>query len=356
MNTKITEKDMLAQFKDGGFLLPPLVILQLQLGGLHKALRADAIIEAGLPGGGIKHRFVIEAKAQSTLESIHTAHYQAKSFCLPGQIPLVLVPFLSPERIQLLEEEKINGIDLCGNGVIQIKDVLYVVRTGKPNAYPQSRSLNNPYRGRSSLVARALLTKRTWPSLTSLREWIENNGASLSIGQASKAVAALKEDLMITSQKGSIQLKEPARLLDKLGSEWRKPQFRNKKSFRVKGDVLQNVTMLDFHPTMKWCVTGESSTSKYTPFSQGGPLKIAVTDIFLAGALIGGAPETVPSFADLELLETVESGYYFQCFVDGSKIKWASKLQTWLELQSGDARQKEAAQDIRLQILHGVSE
>jgi len=69
--------------------------------------------------------------------------------------------------------------------------------------------------------------------------------------------------------------------------------------------------------------------------------------------LIGGIPEPVLNFADVELLETDEPGYYFGNDVDKG-IRWAGKVQTWLELSAGDARQREAAEDIRRQILSEV--
>ncbi len=44
-------------------------------------------------------------------------------------------------------------------------------------------------------------------------------------------------------------------------------------------------------------------------------------------------------------------GFYFGNEIDGKGDRWASRLQAWLELQSGDARQQDVAKDIRSQIL-----
>ncbi len=59
----------------------------------------------------------------------------------------------------------------------------------------------------------------------------------------------------------------------------------------------------------------------------------------------------MPNFADVELFETSEAGFYFgnQCDTDG--LRWASRIQTWIELSNGDARQQDAAREIREQIL-----
>lgn len=89
----------------------------------------------------------------------------------------------------------------------------------------------------------------------------------------------------------------------------------------------------------------------YAMFAQGGPRSIAVSSLPLSFTLLGGMPESVPDFADVELVETEEAGFFFGNETDDRGIRWASRLQTWLELQSGDARQQDAAKDLRDQIL-----
>jgi len=41
-----------------------------------------------------------------------------------------------------------------------------------------------------------------------------------------------------------------------------------------------------------------------------------------------------------------EPGYYFDNAVDENGLRWASVLQTWIELANGDSRQKDAAVQI----------
>jgi len=71
----------------------------------------------------------------------------------------------------------------------------------------------------------------------------------------------------------------------------------------------------------------------------------------LAATLLEGAPERVASFAEIELLETDEPGFFIASEIDEKRIRWASRFQTWLELQSGDARQQDAARDLRMQLI-----
>jgi len=346
---KLTERKMLARLKPGCVLLPPLVICSSTIGGENSAEKFDALVELGLPGEAARFWFAVETKSRGTPEAVNAATAQARSHAQEGQWPMIQVPYLAADRIEHLEGENVSGVDLCGNGVVIVPGQLWVVRSGHPNLYPDSRALNNPYRGRSALVARMLLDQPRWPTLKKLVNSIREAGADLSLAQASKAVRALEEEMIVFTRGSTIQLHEPLRLLDKLGSEWRKPVTGARQALRLNDDAWPS--RLSSDPALRWAVTGESSASRHAMFAQGGPRRLAVSNLPLATALVGGTPEPVPNFADVELLETDEPGSFFETETDEKGVRWASKLQTWLELQAGDARQQDAARDLRSEIL-----
>ncbi len=350
MDMKITEPEMLLRFQPGSILLPPLVIRSCQMEGAGRDRGVDARIELALPGEEGGFRFAVESKADSTPRSVQLAVARAKAAAGPDEHPMIQVPYLSPERLEELERQGVSGVDLCGNGVVIVPGHVWVVRSGQPNRYRDSRPLNNPYAGRSAMVARMLLLQRRWDSLSSLAEAIRKRGAALSLSQASKAVRAMQEDLIVTKDAGAIVLQEPPRLLDRLGKEWRKPTIRLRQAFRLQpGTDWPNALSSD--QRVRWAVTGESSASRYVTFRQGGALRVAVSHLSMATGSLPGTPESVPNFADIELFETDEPGFFFAAETDDKGIRWASRLQTWLELQAGDARQQEAARDLRTRIL-----
>lgn len=345
---QISETAMLSRFQVGTVLLPPLAVKSCTvLGGDEKA---DVRVELALPGEPEGFRFVVELKARATPQTIQLAMAQAKSATKAGEWPMIQVPFLSEERLEELEREGVSGVDLCGNGVVLVPGRLWVVRSGSPNRYRDSRPLNNPYRGRSAMVARMLLQRPKWESLSELAEAIQSAGVVLSLPQVSKAVQAMAEDLIVSKRAGVIAMNEPLRLLDKLGSEWRKPLMKASQALRLpRGTDWAGI--LSTRPLLKWAVTGESSVTRYAMFSQGGPRRIVVSNLPQALTLLGGTPESVPNFADVEVSETEEAGFFFGNEIDEKGIRWASRLQSWLELKSGDARQQDAAKDLREQIL-----
>lgn len=351
-NEKPSETEMAVRLQPGAVLLDPLVVSSssFQEGGSD---RPDARVELGMPGETQRFRFVVEAKTRATPQAVQLAKAKAKAAVGEGEWPMIHVPYLSPERLEELEREQVSGVDLCGNGVVIVPGRLLVLRTGQPNKYRDSRPLSNPYRGRSAMVARLLLSRPRWDSLKELTAAIRAAGATLSLPQTSKAIRALEEEMLVSKSGGVITLTDPLRLLDKLGAEWRTPLIRTRQALRLPAGE-DWASALSSSSALEWAVTGESSVSRYAMFSQGGARRIAVSSAQRAMTLLGGSPESVPNFADVELLETEEPGYYFNCETDERGIRWASALQTWLELRSGDARQQEAARELRSKILAGV--
>ena len=342
---------MLSRLHPGAMLLAPLVIRTSEIARANSGQRVDARIEAAMEGEDHRFRFVVESKSRSTLEALHAAIGKARAEARDNEWSMIQVPYLSPERLEFLQREQVSGVDLCGNGVVIIPGRLCVVRSGQPNRYRDSRPLNNPYRGRSGLVARTLLERPSWPSLSGMVEWINQAGADLSMAQASKAIAALQGELIVRKVGGAINLQDPLRLLDKLGLQWKASSISVRQAFRVGESAEVWARRLSSDSRLNWAVSGESSASRYVLFTQGGPRRIAVSDLPRATSLLGGTPESVSNFADIELLERADPGAFFQSTIDETGTKWASRLQTWLELQSGDARQREAAEDVKRQIL-----
>ncbi len=319
---------------------------------------ADAMLTACLRDEPLERfLFLVEVKSKSTPQVVQSAIQQIK-ICSkkkndPEMHPMIVVPYLSEERLKELEEAQVSGLDLCGNGIVTIPRRMLIYRTGHKNRYPESRALSNPYRGRSSMVARAFLMQSEYETLGELYEAIQTSGTNLSLSQVSKAVKALEDELIVSSTGRKIRLKDSLRLVDQLGSEWRPPRAA-KMGLRLPQPLLA-LPRLSQSEGLKWSITGESSVTKYTPFGQGRPLQVAVTNISKAWKILDGSPEDIRSFADVELIETSEAGFYFQNDTDSDGLIWASKIQTWIELRNGDARQQDAARDIRAQILKGIS-
>lgn len=295
-----------------------------------------------------QYQFFVEARISSVPRVVRSAAQQASDFTATDEkcYPMILVPYLSEKRLQELERDGVSGVDLCGNGVITISEQLTVFRSGNKNLYPESRPMNNPFRGRSAMVGRMLLNKSRWDSLNSLKEGIDMAGTNLSISQISKTVQALQEELIVSKKKGCISLTDPLRLLDELARNWSTSKSVHKKYYKLTKNLPALATSLN-QSKLAWSVIGADSLGEYMPFSEQGPIKIAVSSLARAERSLPISSEEIPNFADIALIETTEEGFFFNNKQDKDGIRRADVLQSWLELQNGDARQKEIAGDLK---------
>ena len=349
-NTKISENKLLIMLKEREYLLKPLKIDRVDLEVPNaKSRLLDAVVFAESQEGGEVFRFAVEAKGRSTPNILQSAVTQIRNNLSPGEYPLVYVPYLSSERLEYLEAEQVSGIDLCGNGIITIPNRLMVYRTGNPNRYPESRSLSNPFQGKSAMIARMFISTPQFSSLDELRDCVQKLGVSISLSQVSKAVAALTEELLISRVKRSIFVRDPDAILERLSQEW-SPDIEQRVHLKLPGGISA-LNQLNTDSRLTWSITGASTAGRYVVFPQGGPVQVAVSDSRKAMTLLEAKEESVPSFSDVELIKTNEPGFYYDNEKDDEGLRWASRLQTWIELDNGDGRQRDAARDVRNTIL-----
>lgn len=352
------ETDLIEHLLTAEDLLPPLKMASAMAlpddGG-----KADAFLTARLEGNSTEYfNFLVETKTRSSPQMVHQAISQIRRFVSerndPEVFPMIAVPYLSDERLRELEKEKVSGVDLCGNGVVTIPGKLFIYRTGNPNRFPESRPVGNPFQGKSAMVGRVFLSEllvlghREIETLGRVREGILNRGVEISLAQVSKAVSALREERILGSRGRAIYILDPDQLMDRLAASW-KPEIARRIYLKLPGG-RESISGLGNDSTLDWAITGISSVARYTTFAQGGPIQLVVSDLRRAVSILEGREERVPSFADVEILESSESGFYFGSEIDNG-MRWADRLQTWIELSNGDARQRDAARDIREQLI-----
>jgi len=167
----------------------------------------------------------------------------------------------------------------------------------------------------------------------------------LSLSQVSKAISAFVEEIIVTKTGNMIKLTDPVRLLDNLEKNWHRKPPRRQRNYRSL-DGRPRLSELSKSKHLAWSLTGQSSALRYCTIAQGGPVQVAVSDLKHAESLLLLTPESVPNFADVALIETTDDEYFFANERDDEGIHYASRIQTWLELTAGDARQRETAKDL----------
>jgi hypothetical protein len=354
-----TEEELLKMLRTGRIDFPP-ARLQLLVANTPHPQEAgfDGVLQ--ITWQSVQATYAFEYKRasnpRSQEEAVARAVLSAQRVALH---PLIIVPYLSEQSLLQLEAINVSGFDLCGNGII-LNPHFRLWRTGYPNRYKDSRPIRNPFRGDSSVFARAFLLRNSFPSVSELQAFVHERtfgsfssepGIGLTQGTASKIVQALEQELIVNRVGGEIKLLDAPRLMQRLRRHYIAPA-----SARMSGttplvpqsiwDTLSNAGQNG----LRAVTTGIGSAGKYKLLSGVDRQSIYVDNLQRAVEILQVRPGN--AFSNIELLECRKNIVYFDARKDGS-IVWASPIQTWVELATSGPREQEVAQQLESMLLTG---
>ncbi|MBU4268467.1 MAG: hypothetical protein KJ808_06425 [Acidobacteria bacterium] len=353
-----TQKEMLDQLRRGLVVLTPLSFRFLEeTSSVSGNRHFDALIEVCWNQNMAK--FAVECKALSTPKAFWDGINLLKSQSIPkGCYTMLFRPFFSERQLQDLEQERISGIDLCGNGVVIIPGKYAVFRSGGRNKFSTSAPIKNIYRKNSSMVSRVFCLRSSYATVQEIyleinrRNLLVNrwNKKPISLSTVSKALKTLEEDLIV-ARKEIIRLLQPDKLLEKLSQYYDPPAVKKKVRLKVSvdGKALRELLMkLADTMDLPIIATGISSVNQYAVMQREDILSIYCPRLeMLLKQLPGNETDRFPN---LELLETEDEVLYFDARQEGD-FCWASPLQVYLELMAGDKRDQETAGQVLLLLL-----
>lgn len=348
----ISEAEMLAELEQG-INFYPLSIRMRSTDEDRRHVGIDAIFEVAASGDTEKFTFAAQLKSRGTPRAIDDAARQiCDAVSETDYYPMIIVPYLRGSQLEELERQRISGIDLSGNGVIYVPQRLLVFRTGKSNKYPDSAPTKYAYRGTTSLVARAFLCRTEFESLADIKETVEERGVSIAISTVSKALKRLESDLIVDRKGNTIRLRQPEKLLTQLSTSYQEPKVTRTVTCSAEQPIEKLVgTLRDDNPIV---LTGRSSTQAYAVMGRDElPVFYTKNIDKLLKAWDGQVTET-SRFIDFELRQTTDSTVYFDLRVK-QNMPYASPVQVFLELMSGDKREKETANQVNDHILREVN-
>lgn len=293
-------------------------------------------------------RFAVEYKAPGTPKQIESAAQQVLQYVRgnPTLRPMIAAPYLREDLIEKLVAEEISAVDLSGNYAVVVPGRWLIMRTGKKNRYPSNAPIKNVYRGKSSLVARALMLRAEFQSASAIANELESV-ARVSLPTISKVLKSLEEDLII-ERRESIRVIQSDRLLDNLAENYEPPVVRN----RIIGKAsrgLENITMATLNAEGTQIRYAMSEPSRYTVLpSSERIIRIYAESINRLSETLSIDSST--RFPDIELLETRDPTVYYGRRRENGQV-WASPLQIYLELRNGGKREMQAAEQIRTNLL-----
>lgn len=347
------QKEILDQLKRGKVSLPPLSFRFLKSQPNVAGSLFDALIEVSWDKTQVK--FAVECKSLSTPKAFQEGLNTLKLSTWPKDFrPMLLMPFLSNQQMEVLEREGISGIDLCGNGIVIVPGIFSVFRSGQKNCFPSSALIKNIYRKNSSMVARVFFTRPCYGSVKDI--WSEVNRRNIlvaywnkdpmGLSTVSKSLKGLEDDLII-ERKDDICLMQPDKLLEKLSENYGPPKIKSRVQLKISGkgetvrEILQRLSKTLGLPLV---ASGLSSIEKYAVMQRGEVLSVYCPSLERLLEKLPGNPSD--RFPDLELIETDDETVYFDAR-EQDGFWWVSPVQVYLELMTGDKRDRETAEQIK---------
>ena len=349
-----TESDVLDRLRRGEVSLQP---LRLKLVELEPASGWDAVVVAAWRGQQAK--FAVECRAQSTPKGFGDALQRCQTTPLPpGTLPMVVMPYLRESQLRELEQKGVSGVDLCGNGVVVAPGRFSVFRTGAPNQFPTYAPIKNIYRKNTSMVARVFLAMPFFESVRDIRETVNARDllaacwtkTPMGLGTVSKALKVLEEDQIVDRSQG-IRLIQPEKLLESLNDNYRGPSDEPRVRLKVEGGKANWVELLckaAEAASLPIAATGLASVARYAVMQREDLLSVYCPRVADLRDRLPG--KETDQFANVELIESDQQPLYFDTREEDG-FRWASPVQTYLELMAGDKRDQETAEQVRAYFL-----
>jgi hypothetical protein len=354
-----TEAEILARLRRSDFGLPPLEVEKVEVldGAMDTGL--DALVTFGWQKK--RYRFGAEVRRLWTPKAvIEAADQVARNAGSRRLFPLVIVPYLDQERLRELETRGISGIDLCGNGIVVVPGELLVIRTGSPNRYRGEGRIKNVYRGASAMVARVFLLASEFRTVGEALDQIRALGGEVTLPTVSKVCKSLEQDLVIERSKGetptsrSVRLLQPEKLLDTLCENYAPPEVTTSISGKFAGPsevLVEKLLAWEKKHRRRIVRTGADSVEAYAVMAREPVQSCYCSDADALKKSLGKEFAETERFANVRLLETQDEFVYF----DRRSKLLASPIQTYLELATGEKREKETAEQVRRFILRELA-
>jgi hypothetical protein len=354
----ITEAQMLYMFYNGQTPLSEMLSIELIQGSniQNIAMLFDAAIS--LSWDNMSANYLVEMKAQSTPKIFENTINTLKSAKLPvGYQPMLIMPYLSENQLYRLASLGISGLDLSGNCTVYAPSRFSVFKSGKPNAFPSTSFIKNVYSKNSSLVARVFFSKARYSRVGEICSEINDRNLlvqygikkPMSLSTVSKTLKSLSNDLIV-GRDNYITILQPDKALTKLQANYQAPKVVNSVKLNVQKlnsamTYLMDATKNHMSPIV---VTGLSSSTQMAIADRGSMMSLYCTDLKLVLDFVGGSFDD--NFPNLELLETQDERVYFDTYMSNG-LRWASPVQTYLELANGDKRDKEISHQVKAFLL-----
>ncbi len=339
------KKELLAKFEAYLPHLLPLDELELNFRQYDLPKYFDLIIEASYHD--LHFNMLIELVAQISLSDLKNriSHLKESSISWSGAVPVLVAPYLSPQRQEICRKKAVSFIDLSGNVYLKFKS-LFIERFGFPNKFPVKRQGRSPFSDKASLVLRALLSggRRLW----GIRELAQE--IALDPGYVSRMAKEIEKRGYVKRIDSKLGLRSPDGILE----DW--VRSYNLKKNQLSGyfcmaesvdDILQRLRGLELPNDVQYALSGQAGANLVAPYSNFKEVHVYVKgakEVELLEKRMNLKP--VEQGGNLVIMRPYyrNSVLYSSRLVDGLRI--VSDIQLYLDLHGYALRGLEQAEHL----------
>lgn len=162
-----------------------------------------------LAAEGHGRRWLFEVKHSSSPGLVSQAAEQLAAAGVVDELPVLVVPHMTPAGEKAAEHLKVNWVDLAGNAQLRA-DQLYIFVRGRPNRFVRRGRPSSPFAPKSARITRLMLqTPHRWWRRKDLVSATELNS-----GQVSRVIKRLRMERLVEEHEGEVRPRDPEALLD----------------------------------------------------------------------------------------------------------------------------------------------
>ena len=259
------EKELLAKLEESLPELMPLEELEFKFMSQDLSNHFDFIVEVSYHN--LHFKMLIELAAQINLSNLKNRISRLKDSAngWDRAVPVLVAPYLSPERQEFCREEGVGFIDLSGNVYLKFKS-LFIERIGFPNKFPVKRQGRSPFSDKASLILRAMLSGgvRMW----GIRELAQE--IALDPGYVSRMAKELEKRGYVNRIDSKLRLRSPDGIL----GDWVRSYSPNKNqlsSYFCMADsvdaVLHCLRGLEIPNSLQYALSVQAGANLVAPYS-----------------------------------------------------------------------------------------
>jgi hypothetical protein len=272
--------------------------------------------------------------------------FRLKSFLSKKDfVPMIIAPYLSPEKRNECKSAGINFVDLSGNVFLKYES-LYIEREGFSNRFPEERKGRGPFSDKASLILRLLLSQKN--RLWGIREIA--GFVNLNPGFVSRMARELEKRNYVARVNSKIRLRNAESVVEDWVRDYNYRKNREIKYFCLvesPQEIIAKLHQLNIPEKIKYALSLHAGANLISPFAVYNSVHIYVENQEVADFFIENLKlKVVEQGANIEFLFPYYKHSVFWDVQNVNDLLVVSDIQLYLDLYNYPIRGIEQAEHI----------